>query len=326
MTTEYLTTQPSDIRHAAALLRAGEIVAFPTETVYGLGAVVWNESAVQKIFTAKERPADNPLIIHCADITDIETVAHAFPPAMHAVAEYFMPGALTLLFETRENIPAIVRAGLPTIAVRIPAHPIAQALIRAVGAPLVAPSANRSGRPSPTQARHVMDDLQGRIAGVIDGGQCAVGIESTVVSMLETPYRILRPGSITKAELEDFTRQEFIEYRAAHDTTQGAVPSPGMKYRHYAPKAIVRICQTEEEMRAFLDAHEPSHILLLSVQDDIEMKLPHGTSHEHLSEQTLYEQLRRADDNGMTHIIVYFPVQEQDKKAGLWNRISKAAE
>jgi L-threonylcarbamoyladenylate synthase len=326
LNTEQFTTSPSDIRHAAALLRVGEIVAFPTETVYGLGAVVWNESAVQKIFTAKERPADNPLIIHCADIADIETIAQAFPPAIRRVAEHFMPGALTILLDTQERIPAIVRAGLPTVAVRIPAHPIAQELIRAVGAPLVAPSANRSGRPSPTQARHVVNDLNGRIAGVIDGGSCAVGIESTVISMLETPYHILRPGNITKADLENFTHQEFVEYRTVFDTIQGAVPAPGMKYRHYAPKAPVQICQTDEEVRAFLKVHESSRILLLSVHDDMFATLSHTVSQEYLSEQTLYEQLRRADEQNIAYIGVYFPVWVQGNKAGLWNRISKAAD
>ncbi len=327
MNTKTLSTHPDDIHIAADLLRSGEIVAFPTETVYGLGAVVWDESAVQKIFKAKERPADNPLIVHCADLGQIHSVVREFPPLMYHVAQNFMPGALTMLFERHDNIPNIVRAGLPTVAVRIPAHPVAQALIRAVGAPLVAPSANRSGKPSPTKAEHIFDDLDGRISAVIDGGQCSIGIESTVIFMLETPYRILRPGSISKAELEAYTGQKFIEYLSNNDAEHGAMPSPGMKYRHYAPMASVRVYTTLQELHHVFHRYKEERILLLSVNTlPSEIVIPQNIMVENLTEYSLYEQLRRADDNGIWLIAVYFPPEERENNAGLWNRISKAAE
>lgn len=189
------------IKVAARLILEGKLVAFPTETVYGLGADALNEGAVRRIFEAKGRPADNPLIIHIASIDDLEKVAREVPEKAKLLAERFWPGPLTLVLPKREEVPLVTTGGLDTVAVRMPAHPIALALIRA-STPLAAPSANISGKPSPTSAEHVIDDFYGKIEGIIDGGETWVGVESTVVDLTEEPPVLLRPGGIPLEELE----------------------------------------------------------------------------------------------------------------------------
>ena len=229
----------ADLARAASLLRAGECVAFPTETVYGLGADGLDERAVRGIFTAKGRPADNPLILHVASVAaalelwDTDEAARA---RVEMLAEAFWPGPLTLVLEASAQVPETVRAGLSSVAVRMPDHPIAQALIRAVGRPLAAPSANRSGRPSPTTAEHVLRTLDGRIAAVLDGGPTAVGVESTVVDLRASGMRVLREGGVSRARLEAVVgSMTFADQRA--ETTQVA-RSPGMRHRHYAPEGV----------------------------------------------------------------------------------------
>jgi L-threonylcarbamoyladenylate synthase len=223
------------LAEASRVLRGGGLVAFPTETVYGLGANALDTAAVARIFAAKGRPANNPLIVHLADAAQVREVAADWPPRAARLAERFWPGPLTLVLPKRDIVPDIVTAKGPTVAVRVPAHPVAQALLRAVALPLAAPSANRSTELSPTRAEHLLRGLQGRIDLVLDGGPTAGGIESTVLDVTTIPPRLLRPGLVSAAELESVIgsveRAASIEAR-----TDPVLPSPGMMPRHYAPR------------------------------------------------------------------------------------------
>jgi L-threonylcarbamoyladenylate synthase len=224
--------QPERIARAAAVLRAGGLVAFPTETVYGLGANALDAAAVQRIFAAKGRPANNPIIVHVAGTAEVGQVAAEWPGQAARLAERFWPGPLTLVLPRKAAVPDAVTAGGPTVAVRMPAHPVALALLRAAGVPVAAPSANRSSQLSPTRAAHVLRDLEGCIDLVLDGGPCPGGIESTVLALAPAP-RLLRPGLVGLAELEEVLGTVLPPAARAEG---GALPSPGMLPRHYAPR------------------------------------------------------------------------------------------
>ncbi|MBO8126090.1 MAG: threonylcarbamoyl-AMP synthase [Firmicutes bacterium] len=233
---------PIVIEEAAGLLASGEVVAFPTETVYGLGANGLDSRAVKKIFAAKGRPADNPLILHIAEPETLHEIVADIPERAQILIRRFWPGPLTMVLPKKPEIPSEVTAGLSTVAVRMPAHPVAKALIAAAGVPVAAPSANISGRPSPTRAEHVWEDLAGKIAAVVDGGQCGIGLESTVIDLSgEVPY-LLRPGGITLEQLEAVLGRVEVAGEVAASQTPKA---PGMKYRHYAPKAPLWIVNAE---------------------------------------------------------------------------------
>jgi len=229
-----------ELQQAAGLLRQGEVVAFPTETVYGLGANAFDRSAVDKIFKAKGRPSDNPLIVHIADMADVEKLATSVPPHARLCMEHFWPGPLTLVLPAQEAIPANVTAGLDTVGIRMPDHEAALGLIKAAGVPLAAPSANRSGRPSPTAAEHVLEDLAGSIAGVVDGGHAGVGLESTVLDCTSDVPMILRPGSVTAEMLREVIGEVSTDPALSGE---GAPRSPGVKYTHYAPKGEMHLVQ-----------------------------------------------------------------------------------
>lgn len=232
------------VSEAAALLREGGIVAFPTETVYGLGADAANGAAVAGIFAAKERPQDNPLIVHIADPAQADALAAEIGPVERALMARFWPGPLTLVLPARPGaVPGEVTAGLDTVGVRMPAHPLALRLIRAAGRALAAPSANRSGRPSPTTAAHVLADLGGRIGGVLDGGPAGIGVESTVIRVDEAGRRIhlLRPGGVTAGQLRAAAPHMAVVDDAASPDEPDAPRSPGMKYPHYAPRGTLTV-------------------------------------------------------------------------------------
>lgn len=221
------------------IIREGGLVAFPTETVYGLGANGLNEQAVLRVFEAKERPADNPLILHIAKKSDARALWDGVPRRAQELMDAFWPGPLTLVYEKSDAVPGAVTAGLPTVALRMPSHKTARALIRAAGVAIAAPSANRSGRPSPTTAAHVWEDMQGRIPLIIDGGPCAHGLESTVLAVGSQPT-ILRPGAVTQEMLEAVIGPVRLHKSLLAPPAEGERPSsPGMKYRHYAPEAEV---------------------------------------------------------------------------------------
>ncbi|HTU92605.1 MAG TPA: L-threonylcarbamoyladenylate synthase, partial [Gemmataceae bacterium] len=226
------------LAEAARVLRGGGLVAFPTETVYGLGANALDASAVARIFAAKGRPANNPLIVHVANAGEARNVVADWPASAALLAEYFWPGPLTLVLPKRDTVPDVVTAGGPTVAVRVPAHPVAQALSRAADLPIAAPSANRSTELSPTRAEHVLRGLDGRIEMLLDGGPTSGGIESTVLDLTATPPRLLRPGLIGVAEIEAVigSLARVCSLTVAVQNSPQPLPSPGMMPRHYAPR------------------------------------------------------------------------------------------
>ncbi|QXD15893.1 threonylcarbamoyl-AMP synthase [Rhodocaloribacter litoris] len=242
-----LTTEPEE---AAAFIRRGEVVAFPTETVYGLGADALREDAVRRIFEAKERPADNPLIVHVADRAMLRQVAASVPPMAETLIAHFFPGPLTLILPRAPAVPAVVSGGLPTVGVRMPRHPVAQAFLAACGVPVAAPSANRSGRPSPTTWEAVYADLAGRIPCILRGDRTEVGLESTVVDCTGPVPVVLRAGAVSLERL----RAVLPQTRLAGDTAEVLARSPGTRYRHYAPRARVRLIDAPEEAMPAEDA------------------------------------------------------------------------
>jgi L-threonylcarbamoyladenylate synthase len=229
---------PETLEPAAELIRKGGLVAFPTETVYGLGANATDANAVQRIFEAKGRPTDNPLIVHVASRDAVLDIVTSLPPAAERLIERFWPGPLTLVLLKKPVIPDNVTCGLATVGVRMPDHPVALSLIRAAGVPLAAPSANLSGRPSPTTAEHVLEDLEGRIDLVLDGRETGVGLESTVIDLTVDPPVLLRPGGITLEQLcEELGPVQVVQSLAGTDDDNVTPRSPGVKYTHYAPNA-----------------------------------------------------------------------------------------
>ena len=243
MITRILPPTDAAIAEAAALIRAGELVAFPTETVYGLGADGLNREAVAKIFQAKGRPGDNPLILHISALDQIAPlIACELSPVAKKMADAFWPGPLTMIFPKSARVPENVSAGLSTVAIRFPAHPDAQRLIAAAETPIAAPSANRSGKPSPTTANHVFEDMDGRIPLILDGRECLVGVESTVVDMTGSVPHILRPGGITAEQIAQVAGASEVDSAVMRPLAEGEKPrSPGMAHRHYAPNGQLTV-------------------------------------------------------------------------------------
>lgn len=238
METLLLSTCSEDIARASDILRSGGLVAIPTETVYGLGANAFDKNAVLNIFRAKGRPADNPLIVHIAEISQLYDIVSEVNENAKKLIEAFWPGPLTIVMKKSEKIPAEVSAGLDTVAVRMPSHRVANMILKECNIPVAAPSANTSGKPSPTSCKHVVDDMFGKIDAIVDGGECQVGLESTVVDVTEEVPMLLRPGGVTYEQLCDVLGSVVKNY----EFKDGEVPrSPGVKYKHYAPKAEVTV-------------------------------------------------------------------------------------
>jgi len=246
---------PLVIKQAAEILRNGGIVAFPTETVYGLGAIVFNVNAVKKIFIAKNRPFDNPLIIHIGDLKMLDLVAVDIPEKAFKLIGKFWPGPLTLILPKNPKVPKIVSGGLNTVAVRMPAHPVALALIREIGEPIAAPSANLAGKPSPTTAEHVIKDLYDRVDAIIDGGETLYGVESTIINILSNPPTLLRPGAYPVEEIERVLGENVVVPNYARGLEEALTAlAPGMKYRHYAPETpLILIDPVSRDQRLLVE-------------------------------------------------------------------------
>lgn len=236
------------IEEAGKILKKGGLVAFPTETVYGLGADALNEQAAEKIYAAKGRPSDNPLIVHIAGMEDLPRIAEIIPEEAKIVAEKFWPGPLTMIFDKTGIVPYETTGGLNTVAVRMPSSDIARELIRAGGGFIAAPSANTSGRPSPTMAQHVEEDLNGKIDMILDGGTVEIGVESTILDMTVSPPMLLRPGAVTKEMLEELIGPIAVDAASISADSSKPPKAPGMKYRHYAPKADLSIVEGPVEL------------------------------------------------------------------------------
>lgn len=254
---------PEDIRRAAEILRKGGLVAFPTETVYGLGGNAMDAEAVRKIFAAKDRPTWDPMIVHIASRDALPLIAARVPEKCQRLADAFFPGPLTLLLPRSTNIPPEVTAGRDTVGVRMPDHEIARRLIAESGVPIAAPSANRFGHVSPTTAEHVLADLDGRIDAVLDGGPCTVGVESTVLDALSEPPRILRQGGVTKERIEEVIGPVEVYHAPTYEAPPESLPAPGVGLRHYAPKTrLVLIEGGEQAMQMEAARHvRPGNLL-----------------------------------------------------------------
>lgn len=330
--TRVLTDSPEDIAAAAELLQKGELVAIPTETVYGLAADALNGPAVARIFEAKGRPMDNPLIVHIADWEALPSLVAEIPDIARKLADAYWPGPLTMIFKKGGGIPDQVSAGLSTVAVRMPSHPVARAIIRASGCPLAAPSANRSGIPSPTTAAHVLADMEGRIAAVVDGGECRVGLESTVVDLSgPTPPRLLRPGGVTPEMLEKAAGPIEIDPAVTHALKEGAVAaSPGMKYKHYAPKAkVILIKGGDAAYTSYVNETAGAGEAALCFEEQVPgLRVPavaYGHREDPASQaHGLFDALRRLDELGIQTAYAASP-SEHGVGLAVYNRLLRAA-
>ncbi len=319
----------SVLDEAAETLKNGGLVAFPTETVYGLGANALNEEAVAAIFRAKGRPQDNPLIVHIAHRDMLSTVVKSVPKAAEKLMDAFWPGPLTIIFEKSENVPMTVSAGLSTVAVRMPSHPVARALIEKSGVPVAAPSANLSGSPSTTRAEHVIADLNGRVDYIIDGGACQVGLESTVLDMTGDMPQILRPGGVSREALMAVLGE--VAYEPALKDSRKAPKSPGMKYRHYAPKAQLFLAEPEDEtlllaaLTKETKAGKKTGVLYTGEKHyPATFSVSCGTSPEDYARE-LFDALRKMDEKGADVIFAQLPKDEGGIVPALKNRMLKAA-
>ena len=326
MHTELCQADDASIRRAAALLRAGELVAFPTETVYGLGADALNGEAAARIFAAKGRPADNPLIAHIAGESGLAGLIALEPCACaRKLMRAFWPGPMTLIFPKSPRVPREVTAGLDTVAVRMPSHPVARALIRAAQTPIAAPSANRSGRPSPTTAAHVLEDMEGRIPLILDGGPCEVGLESTVVDVTGARPRILRPGGVTLEMLEGVVGDVDVDEGVLHQLQAGSqARSPGMKYKHYAPKGEVTIVtgpRAAQEIARMYDAADGRAAILAFSQADYGARRVYRLKN---APGELFAALRQLDEDGMETIYAE-DVPTAGVGLAVMNRLMRAA-
>lgn len=333
MKTLRLSTDPTEydqsIQTAADLLKAGGTVAIPTETVYGLAASAFDEKAVKKIFTAKGRPQDNPLIVHIASQDDLTTVARELPETAYRLIERFWPGPLTLVLKRNDRIPASVSAGLDTVAVRMPENAVARDVINASGLPLAAPSANTSGRPSPTSPDAVLEDLDGKIDAVMMSETCAVGVESTVVTLCTDPPRLLRPGAVTAEQLREYLLDLILDPAILSEPEKGAaVSSPGMKYKHYAPKTETVLVEGENAAFVKFVNGQPDCAALCFAEEADGITIPKLVYGNAADERTLahevFSVLRHADLLEANKIYVHAPSK---KGVGLavYNRLLRAA-
>ncbi len=325
------------LREAGQIIRNGGLVAFPTETVYGLGGDALSGASSQKIYAAKGRPSDNPLIVHICRLEDIYHIAGDFPQAARRIAEAFWPGPLTMILQKSHNVPGETTGGLNTVAVRMPSHPVAQKLIAYSGGYVAAPSTNLSGRPSPTSVKHVIEDMQGRIDVIIDGGEVEIGLESTIIDMTVSPPQILRPGYITQKELEAVLGQVDMDATVLRVDSGQAPRAPGMKYRHYAPKGELTIVQgMPDQVISFVnvqsegDKSTGERVGVIGTDETMGryradvVKSVGSRSDEESIAHRLYSILREFDDEGVTRIYSESFATEGIGQA-IMNRLLKAA-
>ena len=326
------------IREAGEILKSGGLVAFPTETVYGLGGDALKEDAARRIYSAKGRPSDNPLIVHIADIGALDELACEIPDSAYKLADAFWPGPLTMIFKKKDIVPYGTTGGLDTVAIRMPSHPVAHRLIKDSGVYIAAPSANLSGRPSPTRAEHVIEDMDGRIDMIIDGGAIEIGIESTIVDVTCEVPMILRPGYVTADMIKEVLGDVcFDETVLAHSMVKGKPKAPGMKYRHYAPKAELTIFEGENEKDvskinelAVKYEYDGLKVGILSSNEN-EHKYAHGEvvvvgsrENEHEVAAHLFDVLRHFDHIDVD-VILSEGFSEDSFGQAVMNRLIKAA-
>ena len=329
-----LVLDEQQIQTAADILKNGGVVGIPTETVYGLAADALNGAAVAKIFQAKGRPMDNPLIVHIADFADIGRfrLVREVPESAKTLAKAFWPGPLTMIMKRTDAVPPEVSAGLDTVAIRFPAHPVAQAIIRAADTPLAAPSANLSGSPSPTTARHVLNDMNGKIDAVLDGGASEVGVESTVITLAEGVPRVLRPGGVTVEMLREVLGAVEVDDAVLHQLREGAkAASPGMKYKHYAPRAnVVLLKGSDEAYLNYVNAHAEEGVCALCCDEDLlslsVKTVSLGRRGDYLTHaRHLFDCLRKIDENGTIQTVYSRLPATEGVGLAVYNRLIRAA-
>lgn len=332
METKILKPTNDAIDEACKLLQAGEIVAVPTETVYGLAGDSRNGEAIKKIFMAKGRPADNPLIVHISNMKMLDGIVREVPEDAKLLAEHFWPGPLTIIMQKGNKICDETCAGLDSVGVRMPSNPIAHEIIEKSGVPFSAPSANLSGKPSPTNAKDVFVDMNGRIPLIIDGGECQAGVESTVISVLTNTPTILRPGVITKEMISKVLNKEVVVAKAV---TEGVkkdekVLSPGMKYKHYAPKAEVTILKgTIESFVKFVEAHKTPNTFVLCFDGEEHLfsipAISYGKQDDATSQaHKLFSSLRKLDETNAKQVFARCP-ETTGVALAVYNRLIRSA-
>ena len=334
MNTQYFNvSDPRDpaIAAAGAVLRRGGLVAIPTETVYGLAANAMNDNAVRGIFAAKGRPADNPLIVHISALSQWDALVTEIPDRAKQLAAAFWPGPLTIILPKSDAVSTVVSGGLSTVAVRMPSHPIARAIIDAAGVPLAAPSANRSGKPSPTTAQHVKDDMDGRIDCIVDAGPCKVGVESTVLSLAEATPRLLRPGGVTPEMLQSVLGEITVDDAVFHKLADGrSAASPGMKYKHYAPAASVTLVKGSlPRFCDFVNKQSGDGVLALCFAGEEKLlsvpAIAFGRADDGDTQAAaLFAALREVDNRGASTVFARFPAMDGVGLA-VFNRLVRAA-
>lgn len=334
MDTRIFGTTEQDIQQAAEILKNGGLVAFPTETVYGLGANALDPEAVGKVYAAKGRPSDNPMIAHISSKDDLASLTEGITPDVERLMEVFWPGPLTMVVPAKPVVPRVTTGGLDTVAVRMPSDPVAAAIISAAGVPIAAPSANLSGRPSPTTGRHVVDDLDGRIDAIVIGSDCQVGIESTVIDMTTGQPMILRPGIITAAQLSEALGKEVtfdpallqkpdtFNNGGLLETGSDFKPkSPGMKYKHYAPKAEMIIYQGSREAVTLAMAEEKMKRAEWGQKVEV---IIYDDDHPEEAAREFFAKLRACDKSGVD-VILAAALKEDGIGFAVMNRMFKSA-
>ncbi|WP_367118529.1 L-threonylcarbamoyladenylate synthase [uncultured Eubacterium sp.] len=327
METKLFGTSEYDIAEAGKMIAEGKLVAFPTETVYGLGANALNEEAVRNIYLAKGRPSDNPLIVHIAEKEDIVPLVKEVTPKAKALIDAFFPAPLTIILNKSDKVGKVVSGGLDTVAVRMPKNEIARKLIKASGCPIAAPSANTSGLPSPTRVKYVIDDMMGKIDGIIDGGDCEFGVESTVITLATDVPTLLRPGAVTKEMIEAVIGEITVAPAVLEGMKNDEVAaSPGMKYKHYAPKAKVVIVNADKkEYEEFVNAQKGAFALCFDDDDVTIPKVTFGRENDDLSQaKELFDALRELDEMGAKKVYARIPHKDGVGMA-VYNRLIRAA-
>jgi L-threonylcarbamoyladenylate synthase len=328
--TRILPCDEAGLKAAADIIKSGGIVAMPTETVYGLAANALDPASVESVFKAKGRPADNPLIVHLSDVSEVSLYAEYVPDLAYKLFERFSPGPLTIVLQKKAIIPDITSGGLSTVGIRIPANDFSRRLIELAGVPIAAPSANISGKPSPTKAEHVLDDIGGKIPLILDGGVCAVGIESTVISLLNDKIRILRPGFVTAEDLSEFG-EVIIDSGVEVEIPDGeTAESPGMKYKHYAPDCEVFLINgNERAFEEFLQNSNENFAALMSEDQSARSEINGKNIYTYGETDTdfarnVFSLLRKIDRDGYEKIYIKTP-EKNGVGLAVYNRLIRAS-
>ena len=322
----------SNVKRAADIIKSGGLVVLPTETVYGLGADAFNEDAIKKIFIAKGRPSDNPLIVHISDIDEIYNLVSDFKEPAQKLAEKFWPGPLTMILPKKAIVPDSVTAGLESVAVRFPSHPLIRDVIKLAKTPIAAPSANISGKPSPTKFSHVVKDMNGKVDAILDGGDCCVGLESTVISFMEDIPKIFRPGGITVEQIKEVIGEVIIDPAVLNSIKRDQkVLSPGMKYKHYAPnaKVIILDCNSEKYID-FVNSQASDDVAALCFDEDLDKLKVESVSFGNELDSTMqarlfFDALRKFDEMPIVKTIYSRCPRKSGLGLAVYNRLIRAA-